>query len=391
MITLATVASAEPLFSTLDPKKRPHVRVGVSFRRVSVDFSMNPGAPAPFALTSGLPSGLGDVGLFTSTSGNITYDDGVVGPDPGFGAFFPSGEALATISSVSQLTPTVPPRVELLSPVRNLAYHTSETAYANKLQGSGLSISDDATSAAPFIQLVFPLREEEGEKQRFLNAVVGYSYLATAQGHELRPAGSQQIASTTTNYTYVYDYIDIGGPVVGPGALPGTTIYDVAAAVAVPGGDITGSGIIDPRTSSTTTTGLLSLRGLSQTHLDLKLHEIPFGVESGRTFGKTKIALNAGGTLNVVDLSLTNRTDWFVAGTPTPVFSRFSRQSDTTLKLGAYLGVNLTHPLNEEGTIYFEAHGSYRWVDSMHVETIDSRANVDLSSWQGGVGIGILY
>jgi len=379
--------SAEPLFSTLDPKKRPHLRVGVSFRRVSVDFSMNSGAPAPFGLTSGLPSGLGDVGLFTAISGNITYDDGVVGPD----SAPVSGTADATITSLSQLTPTAPPRVELATPVLNLAYHTSETTYDNNVQGNGLLISDDETSAGPFIQLVFPIREEEGEKERFLNAVVGYTFLATAQGHALQPAGSQQIASTTTNFTYVYDYIDSPGPVVATGALPGITIYDALAAGSVPGGDIGIGVLIDPRTSSTTTTGLISLLGVSQTHLDLELHEIPFGLEFGRVYGKTKIALNAGGTLNIVDLSLANRTDWFLAGSPAPVFTRFSRQSDTAVKLGAYLGLNLTHPLNKEGTVYFEAHGSYRWVDSMHVETIDARADVDLSSWEGGIGIGILY
>ncbi len=394
--TFGGVASAEPLVSTLDAKKKPHLRVGVSFRQVSVDFSRNSSPPAPFGLTSGLPSGLGDVGLFTATSGNITYDNGVVGPDPG--PVFPSGEAFATIANVSQLTPTVPPRTELNSPVLNLAYQTSETTYANNLQGSGLLISDDESTAAPFIQLVFPIKEEEiggkehtGNRDYFLNAVVGYTFLKTAQGHALQPVGSQQIASTTTNYTYVYDYIDIGGPVVSPGALPGTTIYDVAAAVAASGGDISGNELLDPRTSATTTTGLISLLAVSQTNLDLELHEIPFGLEWGRTYGKTKIALNAGGTLNIVNLSLANRTDWFLAGTPGPVFSRYSRQSDTAVKLGAYLGMNLTYPLNEEGTVYFEAHTSYRWVGSVHVETIDARADVDLSSWEGGVGIGILF
>ena len=40
---------------------------------------------------------------------------------------------------------------------------------------------------------------------------------------------------------------------------------------------------------------------------------------------------------------------------------------------------------------YLNLHGSYRWVDSLTARTADVTADVDLSSWEGGIGIGFPY
>ena len=72
------------------------------------------------------------------------------------------------------------------------------------------------------------------------------------------------------------------------------------------------------------------------------------------------------------------------------IFSRTDRSRGSPMKVGAYAGLRAMLPLNDSGTLYLEAHGSYRWVDGVRVSAGPASANLDLSSWEGGVGLGIV-
>lgn len=50
----------------------------------------------------------------------------------------------------------------------------------------------------------------------------------------------------------------------------------------------------------------------------------------------------------------------------------------------------LLYPLNEDGSVYLRAHGSYHWMDSISVTTAAAGANINLSSWEGGLEIGFV-
>jgi hypothetical protein len=134
-----------------------------------------------------------------------------------------------------------------------------------------------------------------------------------------------------------------------------------------------------------------TLLALSRTHLDVDLHEIPLGLEWGRRIGRSEWALRGGLTLNAVDLDLTTRTDWYLRGNGTPFASFVSEESSSEFACGAYLGASVTYPLNEDGSVYFRAHASYHWVDDIIVSTANAVSTVELSSWEGGIGIGVVF
>ncbi len=369
-------AGGEAFFSTLE--KKPHLRVGLSARKISVDFSITPNTTLPFSAMPNLSMGMGDVGLFTDTSGNIIYENGSVGPSS------MPGSADAIINDVSQITPTGRYFMGEV-PVDQVTFNTMSMFTINEaVTGSGLTISDDQAVVGPYIDLVIPLTENA---DRFTNFVVGYRFYDTDHGFGPQLIGYQKAAAYATTNTYQYDFLDYSAP-TDPASYPysssDSTIYDAAAFSR-------SNDLLDPRTSSTTGNTFTNIMVFSQTSLNLNLHEIPFGFECGRQIGKSTFSLTAGGTLNIVDLRMSSWTTMYQYGGRNLIHTRTSHHTDTPVKLGAYAGVNFTHPLNDDGSCYLNIHGSYRWVDSFTASTADVSANIDLSSWEGGVGIGIIF
>ena len=375
----ASSALAKDVYSTLQQKRSPHLRVGVSFRTVDVSFSTRSVSPLRLNDIGFQSFGPGDVGLFEGGSQPVAYLDGVVGPQSG------PGFAEGTIQSVGQVSDSG--RVALAQPVQRLQFSSFETNFASTLSPFGSQTSDAESAVGPFVELVFPLRDN-GEK--FLNAFIGYTQATASPGSVYQFSGLQTIRGTTTLFTYNYDFIDFVG---APGAsypldVNDLIVFDAAAAIAG-SSDLTG-GVIDPTQSQQSASSTLGLFAVTKSDLDLVLHEIPIGLEVGRHIGKTKISLRGGPTINIANLSLTESTVWIAPGISAPIARQINRHSDTPVRIGAFLGINLTHPLNDDGSFYFTAHGSYRWVDSISIHAGGSTADVDLSSWEGGIGFGIV-
>jgi len=55
-----------------------------------------------------------------------------------------------------------------------------------------------------------------------------------------------------------------------------------------------------------------------------------------------------------------------------------------------YAGFSTRYPLTSGGRVYLQAHGSYRWVDSVDASAGIVDTEIDVSSWEGGLGIGVL-
>lgn len=319
----------------------------------------------------------------------MEYDNGTVGPDSNIvlGVYGDrDGDAQVTIDSPSQLAPTMrhvgfpgPNQIDIY----DLTFSTFESTYttsAGNFGGNGVS-GNDESAAGVFLEWACPIREEA---DRFLNATFGYTFVGETGNLGSSFLGFESATGTRTDYAYRYDYVTDTNSL--PGSFPASTgavIYDPGAHEVADAPTP-----FDPTITPTMTAGTFILDKWVTTSLDIDLHEIPFGLECGRIFGRTKVAVRGGGTINIVDLDFVSQTNWYEGNRL--VTSRYSRSSDTPVRLGAFLGVNLTHPLNEDGSVYLEAHGSYRWVDGITAATSDAIATIDLSSWEAGIGIGIL-
>ncbi len=396
-VSLTHLSLAQPVVSTLDSgkKNRIHFRAGVSIRKISADFSGTLSSSSNVPTISQLlnrQSGTGDVGLFQGGLGKVTYDDGFAGGDFGLAnGGLASGDAQTVINTAAQVSATNRIAFGLNQAIQEVAFSTSDFTYNSTLspQSGSLTISDDQTTAGAFFQLVFPLKEKD---DRFLNALIGYSIYNTSHQGGAIPLGTARINETERTHTYTYDYLGPANPNTSSFPFDGTgsggLIYDAALQI-ITISDLQG-GVLDPRQSTSSNSTPFNFTGISRASLNVELHEIPIGLEWGKKYGKTNIALNGGGTINIVDYDLYSRTDWYQAGNPNPVFSQMYHDSDTPVKGGAYLGLNFTRPLNKKGTVYLEGHASYRWVDTITARAGETSVEIDASSWEGGLGIGII-
>jgi hypothetical protein len=370
------------LFSTLESQTGSHFRVGVSVRSIGIRHSFN--APAPLRLNRffATPSGPGDVGLITATSGPVQYQDGSL--EMGFHP----GVAAGVIDDRSQVADTNRNSSGFVGSIDRVTFSSSETNYSDTMTdlSVGGATSSDEAAAMPFLEWVVPLIEED---DRFLRFVTGYSFLSTGSDSGSRVVGRQTFDATTTTYQYHYDLL--GG--VDPGeTFPLETygiLFDEALAT-FPGSDI-GGDLLDPSVSQLQSQASTPLVAVSRSQIDVDLHEIPLGLEWGRRTGRVEWALRGGLTLNAVDLDLTTRTDWYLRGVGRPLLSSVSNESASEFACGAFLGASVTYPLNEDGSVYLRAHGTYHWVGDVSVSTPLASATVELSSWEGGVGIGMIF
>ncbi|MEM9017382.1 MAG: hypothetical protein AAGC68_10230 [Verrucomicrobiota bacterium] len=410
-IWLISSTSAGPMYSTLESRKHPHVRVGISVRKIGVDFVTDPSRLAIPSAFRSVTTGPGDVGVYTGGPTRVDYEDGFVGIDRGdaFG-ISTTGDALTRINSASQFIDTNrPPPLGSAGFVDEVIFSSTSSTLDNTTSGRNLPVqsgSDDQTSIGPLVELVFPIFEEQldpkavvSSRRRFLNAVVGYSYHSTDHGTGPLFLGNQRLNQTDTNFTYTYDYF--GGtadassnyPFNGTSFSEGGIVWNAALysqVLTIPGADFGPPEFLDPRTNETTSRSTTTIPVFLRTTIDVELHEIPFGLEYGRYFGESKIALIGGGTLNFVDLTATTTAEFFLPGSSTTAITQISDYSDQPVRLGAYLGLNLTHPLNDDGSIYVHAHATYRWVDGIQATVGATQVNLDLSSFEGGVGIGFI-
>jgi hypothetical protein len=122
--------------------------------------------------------------------------------------------------------------------------------------------------------------------------------------------------------------------------------------------------------------------------LDVHLNEMPIGVKVGRRFGRFTVLAELGGSLDVIDYDLAASTTWYRGNSST--YSRQSwHDSGSPVKVGAFGGVAVQVDLTSNGRIFLEGHSTYRWVDAVHASAGPVSAKIDVSSWEGGVSLGV--
>lgn len=329
-------------------------------------------------------TGHGDPGLY-NRHGRVTYKDGYVEAHPH--APWSGDSAGGYVNSASQI------RVHPLGkfapdtagdPLRNYVvdFHSDEFDYSD-LQGISANNSDSDNGVGPYLQMG---RRLERFSAFQVNLTAGWSFLSTNHSTGARPVA--RITENRTDHTYSYDYIAVAtkGPLI-PGLVASTDhlfIYNPLTAY---------SGLVSnrnaPSQQSVTTSTLFTAYNTS--NLNVNLNEVPIGMEVGRKAGPVDLLLTGGLTLNVVDYELENRFDWVAAGSSSPIASQVARDSGTPLKVGLYGGVVARCNLSKDGRLFLESSGTYRWVDPVHASAGLASVEIDPSSFQGRLGIGIRF
>jgi len=323
-------------------------------------------------------SGRGDPGLYSGGASPVVYDDGAVGPQ---NPDFPPGLAFGRVDAANQVSPH--PLGED-NGFRNavLAYHSDAFTYRTQ---TGLSKDDDETTGGPSVNWGYNLGEFQGIR---VNLVSGWTMVSTR--HTTGPQGVAKVFENHEQFTYLYDYLASAqaGSLL-PGIIDGiehAVIFDAELANPVYGG-----GYQSPRQSAETSLGVTPrFYAVSRADLDVTLNEIPFGVEVGRKLGPIDFYLTAGLSLNVISYELTHELAWYENRSDTPQFQKRWHDSANPLKAGLYGGVTAKLPLSPNGRVSLEGSTSYRWVDPVHASAGITEVEIDVSSWEGRLGLGIV-
>jgi hypothetical protein len=364
---------------------------GVTTRSIDADFHLS--APSALNLRGlGLPRGAGDIGLF---SGGATrrYDNGSVGPDAGV-------LALAGTSAISGLAIMHGGNIysegrtsTFGAPLNTFDYYTHSYSYSSSLQSTSVDVSDSDVGVGPYLEFS---RRLVDDPSLIVDAFVGWSYVETSHSSGNRTVARQSIFQRDVLHTYSYEGSAVSNPINAGMTIPG---FPNATGIAVYDLDQYESlfpfpmpvGIRGPRQTDRVTNRLYaSYYAVTGGSLDVHLNEIPFGVKVGRKFGDLTVLAELGGLLAVIDYDLSAESRWYRSSG-----SLVSRQSwhdnDADVKMGIFTGVTLQYDLSKDGRWFAEAHGTYRWVDAAHATAGPVRVKIDVSSWEGGIGVGYRF
>jgi hypothetical protein len=354
---------------------------GVSVRSIRAAFNVGSGDEAILNWRSFFTprAGRGDPGLYQGGNGVVTYDDGFVG---GENAFFAGLGADGFVQSASQIQPINGATATNGNLARTVAF--SSTGYEYPVQKSP-SLNDPEVAAGPSMEFGYRLGTWHGLGLNFLS---GWSYAAANHSTGLRQVIS--VFEQKVDYTYLYDYLaNPGMPLSLPGPVNGTDEFILYSLNGLP--SFFGSGYQEPRQSADPDLEASPrFYALARADLQVSLHELPFGVETVRQVGPVELALRSGFTLNVIDYNLTSSLAWYEEGVSTPAFAQEWRDASTPLKVGLFGGIAARLPLSQDGRIFVETSGSYRWVDPVHASAGIAEVEIDVSSWEGRIGLGIL-
>jgi hypothetical protein len=364
----------DPNAVTFAPESHPwSFSAGVIVRSIDADFHLSP--PAPLNFGGLLRSGGGDVGLFRMGNSRRTYDNGSL---VGIQEIIPDApadiipEAIAFGGSIHGTSTGD----SLGLPFSEFDFYSH--TYSQSFSSRSVDVSDSDVGVGPYLELS---RRVVDTPCLIVDAFVGWSYVETSHS-----SGEHTLASQTlydTRHTYAYDGVVLpaGVPPPVPG-ISGVVILDADAFAAF---GITG--LRNPRQSDRTTI-LAKFFAVTGADLDVRLNEIPIGLKVGHQFGRLALLAELGGSVNVIDYDLDSSTTWYRSTGGVQSRKRWS-DSDSPVKAGFFAGLTAQCDLTQNGRIFVEAHGTYRWVDEIHASAGPVSAKIDVSSWEGGLSLGV--
>jgi hypothetical protein len=341
---------------------------GVIVRSIDADFHLSPPDPQNFGGL--LRSGRGDVGLFRTDDNIRTYDNGTIS---NLGRILPGAprgipEGLAEGGRIRDTGRTD----NIGTPISEFDFFSH--SYSQSFDSHGVDVSDSDVGVGPYLELS---RRVVDRPSVIVDAFLGWSFVETSHS-----SGDHTLATQTlydTLHTYTYDGVRTP-PGFGLGS--GIVITDTAPLTAL---GITG--LRNPRQSDTTSI-LAKFYAVTGADLDVHLNEIPVGLKVGHKFGRLTLLAEIGGSLNVISYDLDSTTTWYRSTGGAQARKTWS-DSASPLKVGLFGGVAAQCDLTANGRFFLEAHGTYRWVDPVHAAAGPVSTEIDVSSWEGGLSLGV--
>jgi hypothetical protein len=297
----------------------------------------------------------------------------------------------------------------------SITFHATRYVYFTELSTTTMDADDDCATAAPYIaarRLVASL-----EDNIHLSLLVQYAFSEHEMDSGWRETARQDIYEQRVDYTFEYaiDPLSATLPDTPFSASPANNVYVVYDADAYrtyyaetdlapndPNLDVTFWELLqlgnpdlelpdDPsRKSRTDEDVVATLIAEELSEFEIRLHELFLALEiSTDVHDRVTFSLACGPTLNLLDWDFTHTTHWSLAGSGARQETIVAENSDQDLVIGAggQLAVKLT--LGEERRYFMEASGGYFWVDELKVGAGLGQAEIDLSSYSAGAGIGI--
>ncbi len=369
-------AAAQPSAPSSKAANPLRLSVGYAVRSFEADFKMS--APS-IGLISPYLGGFGDVGAFGPHSNRVDYEDGAI--------FLNSGDGTAFVRVYGDWTTSdgvavVDPGELILDSTTGYEWRSTQTLHSKAfemLTHDGSAI-DRGWAGGPYVCLSQTLVEEDFGSLGFSITWTNLHGLLDATAHMGHP--------TRVDFNYTYDVADFSsygtdfvsayGVVVDANAV--NALHQLA--FGTPG---------NFRNSRRTTTqyAVPSWSAFGTSFLDVRLNEIFLSSDiTWKAWHGWEFGLSAGPTLNVVSTTLNQRAFWQREDGLT-VFGGHSSRSETAFALGAGIEARMQHDLTGDGRVFVESHAAYKWLNELSLTGPSSSANLDLSGWEIGLGVGI--
>ena len=358
---------------------------GAAIRTIKADQHIN--APAALPTSRNL-SGKGDVGLFTINDSQIIYDDGILGPIYNYYGTI-DGTCYGTINNRSQLVETDRPYSGSAN-FYQLSFHTTRSEDITTYKATPYDGDDEESVIAPFVQA----RRNLGNFGRVQYGVLaGYSLVKSELSSGTRLLATENVDRQTKTYTYKYDHVASASGASSPNAqFPYTdyyswTVYDPAVLDQYSWAGVTTA--FAPRQSdSTSYRRRTSYEATGCVESDVMLHEIMLAPECVMdVMNRGRVGLAIGPTINIVDVSTDASRKWTQVGGDTLV-SETASDDSTEVKVG--IGVDVSAQIDITKRIFGQVGIGYRYVPSIDIDAGFASSEIDASSFQGSVGVGVI-
>jgi len=362
------VASAEPTLgeaATFDgPSTAWSVTAGLASRRMSVDVNagLPQGIPWLGLLGLGRP-GPGDVGLFDGT-GPRRYENGSIG---GF-----SGSSLSevTYNDRGQARPTG--RLDALGdPITEVGFGSYSLSQSLITQAFDLPGDSDRGLGA-FVRFSGSFG---GWKGLNTGVSLGWTGVKMSSGLQGQAFGRFTAVEHRTDYGYAYDAF----------------ILDTSSQTAFLVFDTSGlPGFETPRRSARESQRVVDrIDARLTSDLDVALNEVEFTFDVERYItSRFAVALSVGPTLDAVSIDFDATARYVSQRTGRSLVQESVHDSSTHVVVGFMAQMMVRYDLTPKRIWHLEAHAGYHWLPKVDFAVGDSGGDIELSSWDVGVGIG---
>jgi len=307
-----------------------------------------------------VPNSLGQLGLFTSGSEPINYQDGSVSNTIFDGTTNPDHQNISDYSKGDRIN------------FNSTRYTSSEN---DSLYNLGVKKDDDRNNM-PFIQTSYLLNEKNNSN---LQLVGRYGEMAT--NFSVAPIASAErvVTITETKYSYTYQ-ID---PIFGNNWV----VFDADLFNSTWDSDLG----VNPSESRRSSNNHTRFERRSSVDFNVDFSEILLGLQWNLHKERYSFNFLAGPTLNIASWDLKNTNQWFRDDSNSAVIEVTSSSSERESIWGASAEVSMRIYLGQKNDLFFDLGAGYAWVDNVTAQNDLGKVELDLSSYFVRTALGVNF